>query len=185
MIQDEVKQMITVYMMVNKELREGNFLQRQFHRVSVPREYSRERYGVVLGTHIDIVAELMEEDKFFIDDKPHAGSFKFQGRPYSQNASIESVEGTILDAAGTIVPTQNGGVKFKPCTFEKNPNLNDLRSKERFVRYASGIKTEAEGICIENGFLRVYGEHQRMEDTEMLRSYSVADIADRLFGVEE
>lgn len=185
MEKDFVKELTAVYLMLNDEMREGNFLQKRFHRVTILSDGKKASAGVVYGAHLDIVASLIEQDAFLAEDSINIGSFMYKGGLYSSNGSVELVEpGKVDDVRGEVVLSGNSA-RFRPMTFAQNSYLNDLRTKERFIRYASGIADAAQGIAVEDGFLRVYGEHQAPSARDgMLLSVPVTELADRLYDVK-
>jgi hypothetical protein len=171
--------------MLNDELKEGNFLVPRFHRVNTPRQHNaagHDLLGVLHGTHLDLVAELIEAGKYFANSNHSIDCFRYDGKRYSGNASVEPVEeGLVTDACGTIVKTDKG-YEFRPKVIAEKPFLQDLRSQEGFVQFARTLRLEAGGIAIEDGFLRLYGEHQLPPERKgRLQSTPLADIAKRLY----
>ena len=182
---DKVKQLVSVYVMVNDELHAGKFLQKQFYDIAhIVGRRERGPMGVLCGTPLDIAAQLMENDRFFSEYTPDIGSFRCNGR-MGLIASIKPVsDGLVATCIGNIVATPNG-FEFKPSEISPKEYLADLRSEQGFVDYAAALKLEADGIAVENGFLRVYGEHQKLEGTNLLRSYRIEDIAKKVFRGEQ
>ena len=74
---EKLKQLVSVYMMLNDELREGTFLENRFFDIKEGFVNSAKRdIGVVQGTHIDIVAQLIGEEKYFGDNEANIGNFR-------------------------------------------------------------------------------------------------------------
>lgn len=182
MEEQELKQYAAVYMMLNEELREGNFLQKRFYDISHPcRSGGHDPIGVISGTQLDIVAQLMAEGKFF-SDEPDIANFMRKGQISIYNAKIVPVEpGLKLNVVGEFA-IEDGIYVFKPFTISQKEYLNPLRTQEGFVDYARQLKMESDGITIEDGFLRVYGSDQAPKTANgRLVSTPIEAIANRLF----
>jgi hypothetical protein len=182
--EEQAKAFAAVYLMLNEELREGNFLVPRYHRITggIRFGWAYPSYtGVVHGTHLDIAVELMEAGEYFGTHNliPTISCFMYEGKMSPRNASIKPAEG-LANVIGEIVRTEKG-YEFKPQTFAEKPFLNDLRSQEGFVKFARTLRLEDDGITLEDGFLRLYGNMLPPERKERAQSTPLADIAKRLY----
>ncbi|MCB9359038.1 hypothetical protein H6503_03855 [Candidatus Woesearchaeota archaeon] len=161
MEQDQVKQMVAVYMMMDEELREGNFLRQRYHRLRTTngRDVPTDQ-GVALGRNIDIVASCMEQDLFFGYNGKWIDAFMYKGEFWKGNGVPEMLEaGKVEDMRGVVVEN-NGRYSFKQMTIGKKEYLEEFGAKDGFLAYATALRLAGTGIQISDGNIYEYGEHQ-------------------------
>jgi hypothetical protein len=178
---EKVLQFLAVYLMLNQEMKEGNFLKKRFQNVKTAFDGQKTDVGIWYGAHLDMVATLLAQGQYFSDTDPQIPYFLRAGKFNEYNASVNEVEaGRVSDVTGNVIESR-GRFYFRPSHIVSQ-HVDGLRTKAGFLEYVMQMDAESDGIRITNGTMDLYGSQCAPSGRKgMLTSFGLDEIANRLY----
>jgi hypothetical protein len=178
---EQVTQFAAVYLMLNQDMREGNFLKKRFHHVKTGLQTKVVDLGVWYGTHLDLVASIIGNYNYFSESNPDISDFMRKGEIGKYNGSVVEVKPEKRNDVNGNIKEVRGRFYFKPTDIV-NSSVEPLRTKTGFLDYTMQMDVEAPGIRVANGSLDLYGEHcAPLTREKMLTTIGIESIANRLY----